>query len=129
MSVIGPKWTCRNAQSLSLLGVKQTWPIAPQMSAFDPKRTWPLPVRWLKPVRWLVLSLGGGNEAARFYQNCCRLSGSASDYGPRTAARPHTAHRRTLGPGRGRSGQKDGPRRLPAAVAAIGLDRRPQWAD
>ena len=35
------------------------------MSAFDPKRTWPLPALLLNPIRWPVLSLGGGNEAAR----------------------------------------------------------------
>ena len=36
------------------------------MSAYDPKRTLaPLPVCWFKSVRWLLLSLGGGNETAR----------------------------------------------------------------
>ena len=82
-----------------------------------------------EPLRCLVLSLGGGNEAARFYQSCCRLSGSVSVCGPRTAARPHTAHRRALGLGRGRSGHQIKPRGIPAAVAATGLDRRPQCAD
>ncbi len=47
----------------------------------------------------------------------------------RAAARAHAAHRRAHAPGRGRS-RRAGPHRgVPAGVAAIGLDRRPQRAD
>src|SRR5262245_27608974 len=52
-----------------------------------------------EPLRCPVLSVGGGNAAARFHQNYCRLSSSVSGCGPRTAARPHAAHRRTFGRG------------------------------
>ena len=47
---------------------------------------WPLPVRWLKSVRWVVLSLGGGNEAARFLQVSCRISSRVAVCGARPAA-------------------------------------------
>src|SRR5262249_24458260 len=39
ISAYGPKRTCRNTQSMSLLGVKRTCRFALHMSAFDPKRT------------------------------------------------------------------------------------------
>jgi hypothetical protein len=42
----------------------------------------PLPMSRIKPLPCLVPSLGGGNEAARFYQSRCRLSGSVSVRGP-----------------------------------------------
>ena len=51
-----------------------------KMSAYDPKRTLaPLPVCWFKSVRWLVLSLGGINEAARVHQLYRRCGGVAAD--------------------------------------------------
>ena len=46
------------------------------MSAFDPKRTWPLPALLLNPIRWPVLSLGGGNEAARVHHAYRRCGGA-----------------------------------------------------
>jgi putative ABC transport system substrate-binding protein len=70
------------------------------------------------------LAFGGGNETTRFCQSCCRLSGSVCMCGARTAARPHAAHRRALERGRGRSGQQSTHHGIPAAVGAIGLDRR-----
>ena len=46
------------------------------MSAFDPKRTLAPPYQcWFKPLRCLVLSLGGGNAAARVHCTCRRRGG------------------------------------------------------
>jgi hypothetical protein len=48
-----------------VLGVKRTLTGRAPMSAFDPKRTFsPLPMGGFDPLRWLVLSLGEGNETA-----------------------------------------------------------------
>ena len=52
-----------------LLGAKRTCLVASQMSAFDPKRTSVgLSLFRFEQLRCPVLSLGGGNEAARIYQ-------------------------------------------------------------
>src|SRR5262245_10269022 len=83
MSAFGGKadvtiWACPLLRSL--LGVKQTWALAPHTSAFDPKRTWDGGLsRWrFEPLRCSVVSLGVGNETARFHHLGGRYSGVAA---------------------------------------------------
>ena len=113
---------------MSAFGGKADMTFALQMSAYDPKRTSaPLPVCWFRPVRWLVLSLGGINEAARVH-HASRRRGSVAARG--AAQQPERMRRiGVLMAGRGRSGRTGPPSGVPAGLAATGLDRRPQRAD
>src|SRR5262245_34066843 len=73
MSAIGCKADmafCGNSLLRSLLGAKRTCHFALHMSAYDPKRTLarlsrPLSEHYGGLIRWLLLSLGAGNETAR----------------------------------------------------------------
>src|SRR5215510_8061996 len=71
--------------SRSLSGVKRTSAFALHMSAFDPKRTCPTPLLVVNFGLYdRCLSLGAGNEAARFYQDC-RFWGRVAVDGSRAA--------------------------------------------
>src|SRR5262249_24361966 len=140
MSAFGDKadmTVCGSPLSRSLLGLKRTSPIAPHMSAIDPKRTFvsvdrrrarPPSEDQLKPIGCFFLSLGGDNEAARFYRSGCRLSRMA-DRGARAEARGDTADRGPHEPIRGRSTRSGPPLGIPARPATIGMERRLQYAD
>ena len=68
-------------------------------------------------------------RAARVHHASRRRGGCVAARGARAAARADAAHRRAHDAGRGRSGRAGPHRGVPAGLAAIGLDRRPQRAD
>ena len=72
---------------MSAFGTKRTCRFALHMSAFDPKRTWaePLSSSRSELIRCPVLSLGGGNEAARVH-HASRRRGGVAARGARAAA-------------------------------------------
>src|SRR5262249_11846215 len=83
-----------------LLGVKRTSYGRAPMSAFDPKRTLaassPTPFQRARlPVRCLVLSFGGGNEATRVHFVDRRRRGGVAARGARATTREDAAHRYT----------------------------------
>src|SRR4029453_2480497 len=73
MSAIGPERTFVFAPRMSAYRVKRTWLFAARMSALDPKRTYSFK-RVSGAGTMFLLSLGGGNEAARIHITswCCR---------------------------------------------------------
>ena len=82
-------------------------------------------------------SVRGARGNSRPYRNCDGASSSRCSAARRPrgrsrrtrSSRAHAAHRRAHGVGRGRSGRTGPHRGVPAGLAAIGLDRRPQRAD
>ena len=111
-------------ERMSAIGTKRTWPSAVHMSAFggkadmpfctanvryDPKRTLaglephPLSEYYRGLIRCRVLSLGGGNEAARVHHaswqhsarvaacSACTASNSAESLEPASSAVPNAA--------------------------------------
>src|SRR5262245_60862426 len=96
MSALGGKVDmtgCGCLLSRSLLGVKRTWAVALHVSAYDPKRTFDRPFR--APVKVDTIprpSLGGHNEAARFYQTYSGLSSCFAVCSTRSTGRAHATH-------------------------------------
>ena len=86
MSAIGTKQTSLVAPHMSAFGGKADIGLCAARFAFDPKRTWPLPALLLNPIRWPVLSLGGGNETARVHQFTQRRGSRVAIRGAREQA-------------------------------------------
>ena len=82
---------------------------------------------FFKPLRCVVLSLGGGNETARVHHTSLQR-GSVAARRPRGAARAYAPHRRDPARSRKRCRISDLGRGIPASAGTIGLDHRPQHA-
>src|SRR5262249_2983861 len=83
---------CACPLSRSLFGVKRRSHFAAHTYAYDPKRTSshePLRVCYFRRTQRPVLSLGGGNETARFHQGDCSVDGDVTAGCARAAARAH----------------------------------------
>src|SRR4029450_9355681 len=91
MSAFGGKadmTLCGNPLLWSLLGVKRTWVDPLQMFALTQRDIdWAFPAAGLSRYDGLSLSLGGGNETARFHQVGCWFSGGVAARCASTAAR------------------------------------------